>query len=266
MIVLGASSLAQLTAAIRHRPRGAAPAGGEELAGVGQPGRAAGRQRLVDHVRGALLTEPAQVLAVEDGVEPFNDGPVGRGGHRSPACQAEAAHIGDTAEPVKTRRRSSNPRRAQARAARAEVIAAARPLFLACGYPACTIEATGEAADVPLAAVYLHDRPETRAAAAETHLRRTSPATRRLARGVLERSELGGTCCAPPRLLTPECGNLLQITKRQRLAGQSRVAGHCALTDGLTEADALDSMARGRLSRSRSVIAFTEIEFSNGSR
>jgi len=59
------------------------------------------------------------------------------------------------AEPVKTRRRYDNSRRqAQARATRAEVVTAARHLFLARGYPATTIEAIGEAASVPLATIY----------------------------------------------------------------------------------------------------------------
>lgn len=174
------------------------------------------------------------------------------------------------AEPVNTRRRYDNSRRqAQASATRAEVAAAARDLFLARGYPATTIEQIGEVAGVPLATVYrlfgskrailsavldasfvgddeplaLHDRPEARAAAAETDPRRMLAGYARLARGVLERSgplqHVLRTAAADP-----DCAGLLETTRQQRLAGQSRVAQalaeHGALARGLTQAHALD--------------------------
>ena len=45
-------------------------------------------------------------------------------------------------------------RQAQARATRLKVIEAAKRLFTDCGYPATTIEAVADAADVPLPTVY----------------------------------------------------------------------------------------------------------------
>jgi hypothetical protein len=205
--VPGARSLAQLAAAARHRLRGAAPAGGEERAGAGQPCRAVGRQRMVDHVRGAHLAEPAQVLAVEDGVEPFDDGPVGRGGHGSPAVQAETAHIGDMAEPVKTRRRFDNPRQALDRAARAEVIAAARPLFLVRGYPASTIEATGGSGRRAAGRHIPARPPRNPRRGRRNRPRRISPATPAWPGACWNAPGPCSTCCAPPQPPTPNASS-----------------------------------------------------------
>lgn len=175
------------------------------------------------------------------------------------------------AEPVKIRRRYDNSRRqAQARATRAEVADAARRLFLDRGYPATTIEAIGEAAGVPLATIYrlfgskrailssvldvsfvgddeplaLHERPEAHAAAAETDPRRLLAGYAHLARGVLERSGPIQHMLRTAAAADPECADLLEATRQQRLLGQSRVAralaGQDALADGLTEARALD--------------------------
>jgi AcrR family transcriptional regulator len=174
-------------------------------------------------------------------------------------------------EPVKTRRRYNNSRRqAQARATRAEVVAAARRLFLARGYPSTTIEAIGEAANVPLATIYrlfgskrgilsavldvtfagddeplaLHDRPDARAAAAETDPRRLLAGYTRVARGVLERSGPLQQMLRTAAAADAECADLLEITRQQRIDGQSRVARALArqgaLAEGLTEPDALD--------------------------
>src|SRR5260370_30510272 len=55
---------------------------------------------------------------------------------------------------VKGRRYDNSRRQAQARATRADIVAAARRLFTEHGYPATTIEAIGEAASTPLATVY----------------------------------------------------------------------------------------------------------------
>lgn len=175
------------------------------------------------------------------------------------------------AEPVKTRRRYDNSRRqAQARATRAEVLAAAQRLFLARGYPATTIEAIGDAAKVPLATVYrlfgskrgilsavldvtfvgddqpvaLHDRPDARAAAAETDPRRLLAGYARVASGVLERSGPLQQMLRAAAAADPECAGLLEATRQQRIDGQSRIAGLLAaknaLADGITEPEALD--------------------------
>jgi AcrR family transcriptional regulator len=174
-------------------------------------------------------------------------------------------------EPVKTRRRYDNSRRqAQARATRAEVVAAARLLFLARGYPATSIEAIGEAADVPLATIYrlfgskrgilsavldvtfvgddellaLHDRPDARAAATETDPQRLLAGYAHLARGVLERSGPLQQVLRTAAAVDRECADLLETTRQQRIDGQSRIAralaAQNALADGLTEPDALD--------------------------
>src|SRR5215471_8799910 len=59
----------------------------------------------------------------------------------------------DMAESVK--RRYDNSRRlAQVRATRLKVIEAAKSLFVAHGYPATTLEAVADAADVPLPTLY----------------------------------------------------------------------------------------------------------------
>ncbi|MGI9005239.1 MAG: TetR/AcrR family transcriptional regulator [Streptosporangiaceae bacterium] len=175
------------------------------------------------------------------------------------------------AEPVKPRRRYNNSRRqAQASATRADVVTAARRLFLARGYQATTIEAIGEAADVPLATLYrlfgskrgilaavldasfvgddeplaLHDRPDARAAAAETDPQRLLAGYARVARGVLERSGPLQQMLRTAAVVDPECADLLETTRQQRLDGQSRITAALArqhrLPVGLTEADALD--------------------------
>ena len=174
-------------------------------------------------------------------------------------------------ESVNTRRRYDNSRRqAQARATRAEVVAAARRLFLADGYPATTIEQIGRTANVPLATIYrlfgskrailsavldvsfvgddeplaLHDRPEARAAAIETDPRRMLAGYARMTRGVLERSGPLQHMLRVAAAADPDCASLLEITRQQRLAGQSRVARalaeHGALAPGLTQTTALD--------------------------
>lgn len=174
------------------------------------------------------------------------------------------------AEPVKTRRYDNSRRQAQARATRAEVVAAARRLFLAHGYPATTIEAIGEAASVPLATVYrlfgskrgilaavldvafvgddepltLHERPDARAAAAQADPRRMLAGYARVGRGVLERSGPLQQVLRTAAVVDPECASLVEALKQQRLAGQSRVAAALAaggaLAGGLTESGALD--------------------------
>ena len=174
------------------------------------------------------------------------------------------------AEPVKTRRYDNSRRQAQARATRAEVVAAAQRLFLAHGYPATTIEAIGEASSVPLATVYrlfgskrgilaavldvafvgddeplaLHERTDTRAAAAQADPRQMLAGYARVARGVLERSGPLQQVLRTAAVVDPECASLVETLKQQRIAGQSRVAAALgargALAGGLTESAALD--------------------------
>src|SRR6266700_4111901 len=117
-------------------------------------------------------------------------------------------------EPGKTRRYDNSRRQAQVRATRAEVVDAARRLFLERGYGATTIEAIGQAASIPLATIYrlfgskrgilaavldvsfvgddapvpLHGRPLARAAIAEPDARLLLAGFARLAREVLGRT------------------------------------------------------------------------------
>jgi len=173
-------------------------------------------------------------------------------------------------EPVKSRRYDNSRRQAQARATRADVVQAARTLFLQRGYPATTVEAIGAAADVPLATVYrlfgpkrgilsavldvsfvgddepvaLHDPPLARAAAAESDPRRLLAGYARLAREVLDRSGPVQHVLGSAAAVDTEVAELLETTKRQRLTGQSRVARALStrgwLAEGLDENEALD--------------------------
>ena len=176
-------------------------------------------------------------------------------------------------EPVKTRRRYDNSRReAQSRATRAQVVAAAGDLFLARGYPATTIEAVAAAADVPVASVYrlfgskkailsavlqvafvgddesaaLHDRPEARAAAAQTDPAALLAGYARVTRSVLTRSGPLQQMLRVAAEADPECADLAETFRLQRLSGQSRVARELAargvLAPGLTEEAALDTI------------------------
>jgi AcrR family transcriptional regulator len=173
-------------------------------------------------------------------------------------------------ESVKRRRYNNSRRQAQARATRADVVQAARMLFLQRGYPATTVEAIGEAADVPLATVYrlfgskrgilsavlnvsfvgddepvaLHDRPLARAAASESDPRRLLAGFARLCREVLDRSGPLQHVLRSAAVVDTEVADLLETTKRQRLTGQSRVARALStrgwLAEGIGESDALD--------------------------
>ena len=115
---------------------------------------------------------------------------------------------------VKSRGYDNTRRQAQVRRTRAEVVAAARDLFVQRGYAATTIEAIGEAAATPLATVYrlfgskrgilaavldtsfvgddepiaMHERPAVRAAFAETDPRRLLTGFAHVCRELLDRS------------------------------------------------------------------------------
>lgn len=173
-------------------------------------------------------------------------------------------------EDVKRRRYDNSRRQAQARATRADVIAAARRLFVERGYPATTIEAIGEAADTPLPTVYrlfgskrgiltavldvafggddepiaFRDRPAVQTALAEPDPRRLLEAFAHICRELLDRSAPIQHVLRSAAIVNPEAAELLAITARQRLVGQSRVARvlaeRNALTDGIDKANAAD--------------------------
>jgi AcrR family transcriptional regulator len=173
-------------------------------------------------------------------------------------------------EPGKPRRYDNSRRQAQARATRAEVVAVARRLFLERGYAATTIEAIGQAANIPLATIYrlfgskrgilaavldvsfvgddqpvpLHARPLARAAIAEPDPRRLLAGFARLVHDVLGRSAQLQQVLRSAAVVDQEAADLLEAINKQRVDGQSRVARalseRAALADGIGEAEAVD--------------------------
>lgn len=175
-------------------------------------------------------------------------------------------------EDVKRRRYDNSRRQAQTRATRAEVIITARRLFVQRGYPATTIDAIADAASTPIATVYrlfgskrgilsavldvslggddepiaFQDRPAIQAALTEADPGRLLDAFARICRELLDRSAPIQYALASAAMVDPEAADQLAITRQQRLAGQSRIArilaDRGALTPGLTEADAADTV------------------------
>jgi len=151
-------------------------------------------------------------------------------------------------DPVK--RRYDNSRRlAQVRATRLTVIDAAKRLFVENGYPATTLEAVAEAADVPLPTLYrlfkskralltavldtsfggddkpiaFVDRPTVQAALSEPDPRRMLEAFATIATELLGRSSAIQLVLASAAQLDAEAADLLTEIRRQRHAGQSRI-------------------------------------------
>jgi AcrR family transcriptional regulator len=168
------------------------------------------------------------------------------------------------------RRYDNSRRQAQARATRLRVIEAAKRLFIEHGYPATTIEAIAEAADVPLPTLYrlfgskrtllaavldtsfggddqpvaFADRPAVRAARAETDPVKMVNAFARIAREFMERSSAIQHVLATAAQVDPDAAGLLTEIRRQRHTGQSRIAaaleGIGALDPGLDKTEATD--------------------------
>lgn len=171
---------------------------------------------------------------------------------------------------VKRRRYDNSRRQAQTGATRADVITAARQLFVERGYPATTIDAIADAATTPLATVYrlfgskrgilsavldvsfggddepmaFGDRPAVRAALAEQDPHALLDAFAHICRDLLDRSAPIQHVLASAAAVDAEAAELLAITRRQRLVGQSRVVGALAdrdaLAEGLAETEAAD--------------------------
>jgi AcrR family transcriptional regulator len=172
--------------------------------------------------------------------------------------------------PVKRRPYDNSRRQANVRATRAEIIAAARRLFIERGYPATTVEAIGEASAIPLATVYrlfgskrgilaavldvslggddepiaFGDRPAIQAALAESDPHRLLTDFARICRALLDRSAPILHALAGAASVDPEAAEYVAITAEQRLQGQSRIAHALAERDALAscvgEADAAD--------------------------
>ena len=168
------------------------------------------------------------------------------------------------------RRYDNSRRQAQVRATRLKVIEAAKRLFTEHGYPATTIEAIAEAADVPLPSVYrlfgskrallaavldtsfggdaqpvaFGDRPAVRAARDEPDPARMVTAFARIARELMDRSSAIQHVLATAAQVDPEMAELLAEIRRQRHTGQSRIVAALdargALDPGLDKAEAAD--------------------------
>src|SRR5579859_1976282 len=173
------------------------------------------------------------------------------------------------AEAVK--RRYDNSRRlAQVRATRAKVIDAAKQLFIKHGYPATTLEAVADAADVALPTLYrlfgskrallkevldtslggddepiaFGDRPEQQRALAEPDPAALVRSFARICRLLMERSSEMFHVVSTAAQVDPEIAKLQDAIRRQRHTGQSRIvaaiAARDALDPALSVADAQD--------------------------
>jgi AcrR family transcriptional regulator len=161
-------------------------------------------------------------------------------------------------------------RQAQARATRLRVIEAAKRLFIEHGYPATTIEAIAEAADVSLPTLYrlfgskrallaaildtsfggddqpiaFGDRPDVRAARGETDPAKMVNAFARIARELMTRSSAIQHVLATAAQVDADTAELLAEIRRQRHTGQSRIVAALnaagAIDPGLDAAEAAD--------------------------
>src|SRR6516225_7758304 len=168
------------------------------------------------------------------------------------------------------RRYDNSRRQAQARATRLKVIEAAKHLFIEHGYPATTIEAIAEAAQVPLPTLYrlfgskrallaavldtsfggddqpiaFGDRPAVRAARDETDPAKKVTAFARIMREFMERSSAIQHVLATAAQVDADAAELLADIRRQRHTGQSRIVAALdargALDPGLDQTEAAD--------------------------
>jgi len=176
------------------------------------------------------------------------------------------------AEGVKSRTYDSARRRAQVRRTRADIVDAARDLFLARGYLATTVETIADVSGASPATVYrlfgakrailaavldvafvgddepvaLHERPTVRAAFALDDPRDLLTAFARICRDLLDRSAPIQRVLRGAAGVDPDAAALLARVHTQRLQGQSRIARELAargaLADGLDEAAAADTI------------------------
>ena len=168
------------------------------------------------------------------------------------------------------RRYDNSRRQAQVRATRLRVIEAARRGFIEHGYPATTIEAIAEAAEVPLPTLYrlfgskrallaavldtsfggddqpiaFADRPAVRAARDETDPVKMVTAFARIARELMDRTSAIQHVLATAAQVDPDAAELLAEIRRQRHTGQSRIVAALdargALDPGLDTSEAAD--------------------------
>jgi len=184
-------------------------------------------------------------------------------------------------QPVKGRRRYDNSRRqAQVRRTRADVVAAARGLFVQQGYAATTVEAIAAEAGTAPATVYrlfgskrailesvldvsfvgddepdeqpddepvaLHERPAVLDAFAATDPRQLLTDFARICRELLDRSAPVQQVLRGAAAVDPDAAELLDLVRGQRLEGQSRIARELgargALAGGIEETSAADTI------------------------
>jgi AcrR family transcriptional regulator len=173
-------------------------------------------------------------------------------------------------EPVKRRRYDNARRQAMTLATKAEVVVAARRLFVEHGYPATTVAEIAEAAQTPVATVYrlfeskrgilkevldvtlagddqqieFQHRPEVKQAFAAGDPGSILDAFAHIVRGVLHRSAALQNVLASSAAVDAEAAQMLQVTRKQRHIGQSRIvralASEGALRHTLDPAQAAD--------------------------
>jgi AcrR family transcriptional regulator len=169
------------------------------------------------------------------------------------------------------KRRYDNSRRLeQVRATRLNVIERAQELFIEHGYPATTLEAVADAADIPLPTLYrlfrskralltaildtafggddepvaFVDRPAVQAALAESDPSRLLGAFARIGTDLLGRSAAIQFVLASAAQVDPEAAELLREIRQQRHVGQSRIVAALvkrgALDPNIDSAEAAD--------------------------
>lgn len=155
------------------------------------------------------------------------------------------------------------------RATRAEVVDAARRLFVERGYAAATIEGIADASHTPVATVYrlfgskrgilaavldvsftgddepvaFGDRPAVRAAFDHADPRQVLEAFARLCRELLDRSAAVQQVLRSAATVDAEAAELLTVTNAQRRNGQSRIVGHLAARHALRAGVSADEAA-----------------------
>lgn len=173
-------------------------------------------------------------------------------------------------ERVKRRPYDNSRRAAQVQAARAEVVSAARRLFVERGYPATTMDAVADAAATPIATVYrlfgskrailsavldvsyagddvpvaMGDRHVVQEAMREPDPAALLAAFARLRSQILERAAPVEQVLSGAAEVDAEAAELLARANRQRLEGQSRIARELArrgaLAGDVNEDEAVD--------------------------
>jgi AcrR family transcriptional regulator len=163
------------------------------------------------------------------------------------------------ARAVKKRPYDNTRRQAQVRATRLQIIETAKALFIEHGYPATTLEAIAAAADTSLPTLYrlfsskrtllkavldvsfggddqpiaFGDRSDVQAARAETDPVALVRAFARVGRDFMERSSAIMHVLATAAQVDPDAAQLMQEIRRQRHAGQSRIAAALSSLDAL---------------------------------